>query len=73
MDIKKKHIENYKEIVITCQRCGTQILANKYISPYDIYVDAKDELAVFSDGTYRVHKKCLTPDEIKHLKSKEDL
>jgi hypothetical protein len=69
---KKKAVENYKEVTLMCERCNDRILNNKYISPYDIYTYPDKELAVFSDGTYRVHKKCLTKEELKHLKKQEE-
>jgi hypothetical protein len=70
---KKKAIESYKEVTIMCERCNDRILNNKYVSPYDVYKYPEEELAVFYDGTYRVHKECLTNEELKHLKNQEDL
>ena len=73
MDIKKKNIETYNDVALYCQRCEGRIQSNKYVSPYDVYKIKQDENAVFNDGTYMVHLKCLTPDELKHLKDREDL
>ena len=46
-----------------CDRCDKTIAMDEDITPYDVYVD--NDTGEFSDGAYRVHEECLTPEEHK--------
>jgi hypothetical protein len=46
-----------------CDRCDKTIAMDEDITPYDVYSD--NDTGEFSDGAYRVHEECLTPEEHK--------
>ena len=54
---------------LECDRCDEIIPIDEDICPYDVYSeDDPRGQEEFSDGSWRVHFKCLTKEERQHLK-----
>ena len=54
--------------VLPCDRCDEMIPLDEDICPYDLYgIEDERSTRNFSDGSYRVHAKCLTKEEAKCL------
>ena len=59
-------------MAMPCDRCSELIPLDEDITPYDVYFeDDERSWSEFSDGSFRVHHKCLTEDERLELKFKQ--